>query len=246
MIEVDKLLWEFRSEIIRTNNPIQNLEDAAEEEDYVEHDEVISETSGNSYIRTSADRQREWDRERAKHELTSVKQTILNARISLQQEDSTSGLSSYHIGNLRRRVNELGVLWNEEIKRELEKEVAKIREEGLALADEYEVAWHTRSLDMLLTRAITTPLAMQNTLKQLNDIEAILVQKDSITELVKQKIRAARERAVRYRATKKLADAELAIGVGLQGKADKLRKEAIVMFAQDWALAFPGEDPPTL
>lgn len=59
-------------------------------------------------------------------------------------------------------------------------------------------------------------------------------------------IRRASERACRYRAVKKIDEAQVAEGGGNQKKGAKLRGEAAVMLQQDWKSAFPDEEPPLL
>ncbi len=65
-----------------------------------------------------------------------------------------------------------------------------------------------------------------------------------VTEAHYVKIRAARERAARYRHDKRAAEAEVALA-GNQRRAERLLREAKILLEQDWAEAFPGEELPT-
>lgn len=122
--------------------------------------------------------------------------------------------------------------------------VAEVQADALAVAMEAE----RRSDRTLLDRALAQPLHNANSVTTVlalveRAMEA-LWQRGGVTPEVRALARQARERAARFRAQRKLEEADVAVAGGKATKAAKLRAEARVVLAQDWARAFPGAEIP--
>ena len=83
------------------------------------------------------------------------------------------------------------------------------------------------------------------TREEMIEATEFLAQKGKLTPELQQRIQQGRERAARFRAEKKLADARVAEAAGRSQTSVRLKKEATALLAQDWEAFFPGETPPS-
>ncbi|HEY0073732.1 MAG TPA: hypothetical protein VGB77_06485 [Abditibacteriaceae bacterium] len=125
-------------------------------------------------------------------------------------------------------------------------EFEEIKKRVYPVADEAEFLAYAQLIEETQSQAIFNTSSVQSIYRQLNEATAHLESHGILTDDLRQKIRQSRERAAWHRAKKKLSEAEVAIAGGTSAKAEKLKREAAVLIAQDWSVAFPGETPPDL
>ena len=118
------------------------------------------------------------------------------------------------------------------------------RQEAATLADELEVAFASAQLERALAEPIGSTASLPKHYRAIDYAVAELEKRGRLTAELQQRARAARERLARFRAQKKLDEAEVAEAGGNVKKAARLRAEANAVLAQDWPRAFPGEAPP--
>jgi hypothetical protein len=115
------------------------------------------------------------------------------------------------------------------------------RREGLALAEELEVTFAGAQIDRALTEPIASTASLPKLFRMIQTAVGDLDKRGRLTPALRQRARAAQERLARFRSGKKCDEAEVAEAGGNTRKATRLRAEAGVLLAQDWARAFPGE-----
>ena len=120
------------------------------------------------------------------------------------------------------------------------------RREALAVADSLDVGFAGAQLERALTEPITSVAGLPKHHRAIGFALQELEKRGRFTDELRQRARAARERLARYRAQKKLDDAAVSEAGGNAKKAEKLRREAAALLAQDWPRAFAGEPPPPL
>lgn len=129
----------------------------------------------------------------------------------------------------------------------LEPEMQALRRDASDLADEAEVAAYIHALKAARTQPIHSASTVRSILAELESTAAALKKRERWTEELDRILVEAKERAARFRAQRKLDEAEVALAGASHRKAERLRNAAAVLLAQDWALAFPGETPtPTI
>ncbi len=69
--------------------------------------------------------------------------------------------------------------------------------------------------------------------KEMKEAAEFFAHKGILTPELQRHLRQGRERAVRYRADKKTADAQVAEAAGRSRAAERLRREAAAMLTQD-------------
>jgi hypothetical protein len=136
--------------------------------------------------------------------------------------------------------------WDEEIKAKCADRLGAVRREALEIADELETAAHLNNIKAALHRRISNVLSIQRIREEMMEATAFLQQKGNLTPELQQRIRQGQERAARFRADKKLADARVAEAAGRSQTNERLRKEAAAVLAQDWEAFFPNETPPQI
>jgi hypothetical protein len=118
------------------------------------------------------------------------------------------------------------------------------RQQTLTMADEIDVAYAGAQLERALTEPIGSTASLPKHFRAIDHAVAELEKRGRLTPELGQRARAAKERLARFRAQKKLDEAEVADAGGNAKKATKLRAEAGAVLAQDWPRAFPGEKAP--
>lgn len=115
------------------------------------------------------------------------------------------------------------------------------RAEVNALAADLEMAFHTAAIGRVLQEPIASTASLRKQLRILEYAASELAIAGRLTPELEAQARAGRERLARFRSQKKLDDAAVAQAGGNAKKAAKLRAEAGVVLAQDWASYFLGD-----
>jgi hypothetical protein len=131
-----------------------------------------------------------------------------------------------------------------EIKRLCKDDLSALRAEVETVARESEITGNTKVIEEQVTQLISNASSVKGIIARIDESVSALRRMNSLSQETSRIARRGKERAARYRAQKKLAEAEVAKAGGNTRKSEKLRNEAAVILAQDWAQAFPGEKPP--
>jgi hypothetical protein len=118
------------------------------------------------------------------------------------------------------------------------------RQEAATLAEQLEVAFAGAQIERALIEPIASPASLPKHYRAIDHAVAELEKRSRLTPELQQRARAAKERLARFRAQKKLDEAEVAEAGGNAKKTARLRAEADVVLAQDWARAFPSDAAP--
>jgi uncharacterized protein YnzC (UPF0291/DUF896 family) len=119
------------------------------------------------------------------------------------------------------------------------------RQEATSLAEQLEVAFAGAQVERALTEPIGSTASLPKHFRSIDQAVGELEKRGRLTPELQQQARAARERLARFRAQKKLDEADVVDAGGNSKKAAKLRAEAKAVLAQDWPRFFPGEAIPT-
>ena len=125
-----------------------------------------------------------------------------------------------------------------------DQEWEKVKAEGGALLDDaYEMVMN-KVLDRASSRQFKNIASVGAMIDHIDRVTEGCADVRPLTDEYAQRVRAAKERGARFRWGKKIADAEVAEAAGFMGKATSLRREAVALLVQDWAMVFDGEKPP--
>lgn len=220
---------------------VREISSLGDEAALIETDKLIWEVRSEATLAHENDES--LDQESAEEELKEIKQELNSLKNKLKRKVQ---INIWEVEDLRQRLDELGIDWDQNTQGNLVNQIEKIKDEGLALVGEAEEAAHLYIISETLTQPIHNLSSVNNILQKLNDAFVFLEHHNRLTAEINQKIRQSKERAAWFRAKKKLAEAEVAEAGGSYIKAPKLRKEAVVLLGQDWSLAFPDEEPPLM
>lgn len=142
-------------------------------------------------------------------------------------------LSPWGARTIRDGSENLDREWDEKIKAKCADMLSDARREALTIADELETAAHLNNIETALHKRISNIMSVQRVREELSEATEFLGQKGSLTPELQQRIRQGQERAARFRAGKKLSDARVAEAAGRNRPAERLKKEASALLAQD-------------
>jgi hypothetical protein len=147
---------------------------------------------------------------------------------------------------IREESENLDREWDEEIDVLCADQLRATRQEALAIANELETAAHLNNIEAALHGRIANVLSAECIQEEMEEAADFFRQARNLTPELQQQIRQGQERGARYRASKKLSQAQVAEAAGRSRVTERLKKEASALLAQDWALFFPGETPPPI
>jgi hypothetical protein len=183
-----------------------------------------------------------WQRERAVADLDRLRQTISRVRSGLIDP----GPELLWQGQSLRNTVEYSISYLDPlIEASFRPEFAALKKEALDLADEVETVSFTTVLREATTQLIHNASSVRSIISAVDNAAMELKKRERWTDDLERLQRSAKERAVRFRSQRSLDEADVAAAGGNSKKADKLRREAAVLLAQDWLQAFPGEVPPS-
>lgn len=141
------------------------------------------------------------------------------------------------------RVEELGRRWPLDVRKQLAGDIAETRHTVEPIARRASVYAVTFMIKDYLTRQFANTQERDRMLRDLGTAEETLTKLGEIDQHVSA-LRAARERLVRYRWSRRMEEAEVAQAGGNAKKAATLQGEARALLKQDWLRVFPSEVPP--
>lgn len=225
LVEADKLMWE----ILSSNKPMQgntvvvdaNPAISSSPVDHIEYVDSLAEEDQS--------------------------ETLRQLMVDLQSKlDKEADITPNDIIVLESRVSWLGQFWDKKQREKFAGSSAKLREDAEKVLADLHEALHTQRVIKANHEPIAGITSVQRIYREMNEAHSFFLKKKKLGTELLQQIRSAKERAAKFRAMKKLSEAEVVAGGGNQRKADKLRAEASIMLKQDWAVAFPNEDVPAI
>jgi len=178
---------------------------------------------------------------RAREELGVLRREVSVAQEALAREVP---VDVWTHGDLRRRADDLGRYWSPTIRERLAGDINELKHLGASTAEQVDLQRWIRITEECASENFSSAQTAARALRDLRQAEEFFASR-KLTGEWGVKIRQAKERSARYRANKKLAEAEVAEAGGNLKKTQKLRDEAAVLLKQDWVDAFPGEPFPT-
>jgi hypothetical protein len=153
-------------------------------------------------------------------------------------------LTGWEADHLRRRADNIGQRMPAALREQFAEQIATARTAANSVADEVEAAGCYGALLKARDRVIHGASTISAIIADVERATSELERRGKLTPELQQLARQAKERAARHRWQKKRDEGDVAEAGGNPKKAAKLRAEAAVMLAQDWARAFAGEGPP--
>lgn len=183
----------------------------------------------DSYLHEAAD---ELDDDETVDDFEQINEELANLQAQISEGSITR---PWVAERLRNNAKDLGRYWPRRKKRELAAELKNIKETANAVADQAEMVAYSNVIDQCMTTAFATNASVTSTVKRLSEAGAELQRRKLLTPELKQRIRAAKERAALHRANKKLQEAQVAKAGGSAIKYEKYKREAEAILKQDWA-----------
>lgn len=118
----------------------------------------------------------------------------------------------------------------------------KIKGDADFIISEYNYRVSSEIIDNLVNREIFTISSVRSILNELEGAETKLNDVNRFTDNLKSLSKQIKERCCKYRAFKKLKDAEIQEKMGNEKKAIKLKLEAQSLFEQDWEEIFKNRE----
>ncbi len=130
------------------------------------------------------------------------------------------------------------------LKETFKAEFDALRAEVSKVANITTCAAHTKMIHDYASQVIHNASSIKSLVLGIDRATESLRKTSQLSDNLSQTARRGKERAARFRAQKKLDEAAVAQAGGNDRKAGKLRNEAAIMLAQDWAQIFPSERVP--
>lgn len=183
----------------------------------------------------------DWKLHSAEEQLEQIERTAERLEAALAVPE---GLQAWDAVGLRDSVDRLEQFVDAKVRQRLATRLGKARQRAHEVANRVEVSCLRMTIQDAGTQVLHSVSSVTSILASVDDAIAALVKHGALSQEMAQAGHDAKARAARYRCDKKLAEAEVAFAGGNEKRAEKLRREASVMLAQDWVRAFPGEHPP--
>ncbi|HUQ98570.1 MAG TPA: hypothetical protein VM166_03885 [Gemmatimonadaceae bacterium] len=182
-----------------------------------------------------------WTLESAKAELERVRQEASGMGDIIRRGVPLDG---WRARELRRSADQLGSRWPESIRSQFAGDLNETRHLAYDAADRAEFKACTDTIDQCSSELLINAQQVLRVIRDLVDAEESLKRQERLTPDLQAQLRAAKQRCARYRAQKKLDEAEVALAGDNQRKERKLRAEAEVLLKQDWYQVFPDDPSP--
>lgn len=184
-----------------------------------------------------------WSYERAVQSLERLREQIDRVKAGILSGNRQGLWDSQGLRQLAQGVDDF---LDPRVKAILLTDVQNLQEEANRVADEAEIAGHISGIREAASQIIHNSSSVRSIVASVDESIAFLRSKSKLSPDMEKAARQAKERAVRYRAQKKVDEAAVAEAGGNPKKAEKLRNEARVLLSQDWCQSFPGEPAPTV
>ncbi|MEA5114995.1 MAG: hypothetical protein VB050_13310 [Geobacteraceae bacterium] len=183
------------------------------------------------------------------YETESIENEIMYYRSSLEEyrnKLNTKTINIYDSQQLRSEISHLGQYWNKKALKKFGNTLTDLKREGNCLADKIEVDAYVKYIDDTDRSSIYNITSVNSILKTLNNAEACFRARELMTDELYDRIFSIKKECAWFRASKKIADAEVAKGGMNDKKYLKLIGEAEVMLKQDWSQIFPAMPVPRI
>ncbi len=221
---------------------IKNKEEALENVDKITY-QLVNQLSDEVTIDDDEEeKEYEEEIEKAKEEIEKFKKEIEKLKKKMKAAD----IDDDDIEDFESLAEDLDEYWERKIKKKFKKEVKYLKDEALKVIEEARKVYHIQNIDNALKVVIHSISSVERIIEELNEAYKYLLNNKLFNDEYKDKIRKGKERAIWFRAKKKLDDADVAEGGQNLKKAEKLRGEAKILIKQDWIRAFPDEEPPVI
>jgi hypothetical protein len=184
-----------------------------------------------------------WQLHRAEEDLERIDQSIERLEAML---GAPAGLQLWDAEGLKRSVDRCDEYMDKTIRERFAARIVELKRRAYNVASRVEAACFANEIRGSATQVIHSSSSVRSIIATVDRAAVALTNCGQLTPELAQTARAVKERAARYRCDKKLGEAEVAAAGGSDKRADKLRREAVAIIAQDWAQAFPGEPPPSI
>jgi len=109
------------------------------------------------------------------------------------------------------------------------------------VAEDADVQWYETIILQSANRQLHNASSVKSIFGEVDKAVAILNGFGRLRAEIQSVAHASKYRAAQYRSQRKLDDADACSASGNNGRAEKLRREAAVLLAQDMKAAFPNE-----
>ena len=188
--------------------------------------------------------ERDWDEALVQEQIQRVRSISERLRDTLQRRPQD--LTLQDLDQLQRETGQIGFNVSREHVQKHAQAIAAAKAEAREVATQVELVYLTARIRDAGSLLIATAAAVLKVYGTVNRALEALQRSGQLTPGLEAEGRAAKERAARFRAQKKLDEAEVSEAGGNAKKATRLRAEAGVVWAQDFAKAFPGAPVATL
>jgi hypothetical protein len=225
IIEVDKLIWEIvdREEI--------EIDLASSDKEDLEYQVKEAEDEMEEFIR----------------DMNDLKRDVRRGAV----------IDQWVVDNLRDSLENLCRDYPDEVVSRLASRLKEVRDQASSLVaeagglakrqlEEAERQRHLDNLEEALNRTIYNFSSVQAIISSADQAVSYFQKSGILTDDLKEKVRVVKKRAAWFRARKKLDEAETLIARGSKIKPEGATREAKALLKQDWRLAFPKENPPTI
>lgn len=184
----------------------------------------------------------DWQVRQGEEHIERLTQSVERLEASLLAPE---GLRPWDGEGLRGSVERLDEYMDKTVRQLFAPRIAELKERASQVAKRVEAACCVNDIRGSAAQVIHNAGSVRSIIGSVDKAVAVLSKSGLLTPDLAQVARSAKERAARHRYKKKLDEAEVAAAGGSDKRAAKLRREGAATLAQDWAIAFPGEPPPS-
>lgn len=175
--------------------------------------------------------------------LRSFKEDVKNFKRDFKRGE---GANYYTTSNLREKMENMLEDFSEEKYSEQLAEVNKIKIEIIPMLDHADTLWAQSVIKESPNSIIYNVSSINSIISSIENAASVLERKNIFSDDLKNIVRLEKERCAKYRARKKMLDAEIAENVGNTTKANKLKAEAHALLVQDWRLMIKSDTVPDI
>jgi chromosome segregation ATPase len=183
------------------------------------------------------------------HRSAAIREKIESIRRRIGQEkrrlESGQGVESYKMDHIREEFDEIESASRETSETEWTNELTSLGGEVQELSRAIERSSSLRTIEDLCRQGTPTNwAAVKGILRRLDEAESVLADNGGMLDDLASRVGELKRSLAWIRAKKKLADSDIAAAMQNGDKAEKLRREAEYLLAQDWKVVFPSDEGP--
>lgn len=184
----------------------------------------------------------QYDLDSAKDSLRYFKDEVK----SFKREFKKGEVNEYAMSRLREEIESMLEDFSEKNYKDLLVEVNKLKIELEPMFNEAEIFCAESAIKRIADRMIYNVSSVHSIVSEIEAATLILERKGVFSDELKSIVKLAKERCAKFRAKKKMLDAEIAENSGNITKANKLKAEAYALLMQDWRLIVKSEIIPDI